>query len=113
MLRLLVSWLLCLPLAFALALPSAAVTHDLRLGDSCPIPSEPSGERLATLDVDILVDEAQDDFGGTGCVTSCVNLAGCVSPGTGLLPPSSEALQAPAAVWLSTAPERLERPPRV
>ncbi|PAU77276.1 hypothetical protein [Halomonas salipaludis] len=112
MLRLLLSWLLFLPLVLALALPSAAAEASHHGDVSCPIQPEPSVELLSSLDVDIAMDAGQDDS-SSGCVTSCVNLSGGDSPDTGLLPPSSEALRAPVVAWLSTSPGRLERPPRV
>ena len=111
--RLLISWLLCLPLAFAMVSGPAAAVDGPGADASCPIQHEPSVELLSTLDVPLVPDDMHDDSSGTGCVTSCVNLSAGASPNPGLLPPSSEALHAPVAVWLSTSPERLERPPRV
>ncbi|MGJ7458835.1 hypothetical protein [Halomonas sp. RA08-2] len=113
MLRLLVSWLLCLPLAFAITLAPAAATEGHSHDGSCPIEADPSVELLSTLDVDRVVGEAQDDASGSGCVTSCVNLAGSASPGSPMFLPSSAVLQVATDGWLSTSPERLERPPRV
>ncbi|MBD3895841.1 hypothetical protein IEI94_08270 [Halomonas sp. ML-15] len=113
MLRHLLYWLLCLPLVLAMTLPSAAAGERLHGEESCPFHGEPSMELLSSLDIAIGVELSEEESSGTGCVSPCVNLAGWVSPTSGWLPPSSEALHAPDAAWLSTSPGRLERPPRV
>ncbi|MGJ7462543.1 hypothetical protein ACR80S_15715 [Halomonas sp. MA07-2] len=108
-LRLLVPWLLCLSLAFAISLaPVAADDHPRDV--SCPIQAELSIEML---DFGSVLDQAQVEDGSNGCVISCVNLADCASSGSTLPPLSSAVLVVAATAWMSTSPERLERPPRV
>jgi len=109
-LRLLVSWLLCLSLAFAISLAPVAAADDHSRDVSCPIQAELSIEML---EFGSVLDQAQVEDGSNGCVTSCLNLADCVSSGSTLPPLSSAVLVVAATAWMSISPERLQRPPRV